>query len=316
MALVNAPVISKDLVAAKAKLETTYGVAETLAAADGVMMSNFKVNHIKPNFVDTDIVTGASGNSLKYNKFSLSEVSFDIELGNASSGTTPPAVGQFLTCTGWDEIIEADHVAYQLTNDVGQQNSIHIEVAMDDRVITMLGCRGSSKIVWMEDERLVASFSLIGLYNEPVSSAFARVDYSAFNRSAVINPDNITLCQQNGLDLVTHKFEFDTGAKAERLPAFNQKLIVHTDMTPSASSSIRLPKLANWNLEKDVHEGAVGLVQLALTNPDGVVELDCYQQYTGIDITDDTPRKANLTHNPVPDATTTGTVIRFKDPVT
>jgi len=315
MALVNSGIISKDLVAVKAIREDTYGVAQATTSTDGVMLSNFNIKHINAEFGDSDIVTGTTGNSLQHLKYVMAECSFDIELAASGVVKTPPALGIFLTACGWDQVVKDTpaQVEYVLTDNLQNQDSVQFETHLDDRVIQMLGCRGNSKIIMTEDERLLAQFTLIGIYTQPTTSSFARVDYSAYKRSMLVNPDNVKQCQIDTKDTVLHKLEFDCGMKAERIPAVNQNLVAHTDMAPTCSSSIRLPKLATWNIENDVTSGKTSLIQWVLGETAGsIVEMDINQQLTGMEVTDETPRKANLTHNPIPDLSTTGTVIRFK----
>jgi hypothetical protein len=314
MPFVNDDIINADLVAAKAKIETTYGVAEALTGADGVMMSNFKLTPLKATHEDSNIVTGKSGNSKKFLKYILADLAFDIELGRVEGDATiPPAAGQFLRVAGWDEYIEVDHVRYQLAANLSQQDSITFETQIDDRIYLMSGCRGTSMIKWTEDKRLMASFKLECQFVMPTTGAFAQVDYSKYARAMLINPDNIALCTQKAADVVTHSIEFDVAAKVERIASVNQSLIAHTGMTPSCKSTIRLPKLAQWNIEQDIANEAEDWIKVGLGTVAGrIIEMDIYSQYLNVDFTDDTPRKANITHHPIPDAATTGVVIRFK----
>ena len=314
MPFINDQIISADLVAVKAKLENMYGVAETLLDADGVMLSNFSLKHINATHEDSNIVTGTSGNSKKYLNFVMAEASFDIELGRAAGDAVAiPAIGQFLRVSGWDEYIEADHVRYQLASDVSLQDSLTFETQIDDRNILLKGVKGSSVIKYMEDKRIIVSFKVQCNYSEPTVGVFTRVDYSAFARSLLVNPDNVTLCTQKGSDVVTHSVEFDVNAKVERIPSVNQELVAHLELAPTLKSTIRMPKLAQWNIEQDITNEAEGWVKWSVGSAAGeIVEMDVYAQYLGLDLTDDTPRKANITHHPIPDATTSGAVIRFK----
>lgn len=314
MSLVNSEIISADLVAVKAKREATYGVAQATTAADGVMLSNFSIKPIKVETADSNIVTGTTGNSPKHLKYVMAECSFDIELAASGVAKTPPALGIFLTACGFDQVISDTpaQVEYRLTDNLQTQDSVQFETFLADRNVQMLGCRGNCKITFMEDEVLKVNISLVGQYKEPTSGTFSRVDYAAFKRSLLVNPDNVTLCKIANKDVVLHKIEFDAGMKAERVPAVNQKLIAHTAQAPTCSSTIRLPKLASWNIENDVTSLAQSKVQWAIGTSPNAVEMDIYQQLVDMDITDDTPRKVNLTHHPVPEAATTGTVLRFK----
>lgn len=315
MPFINDEIISSDLVAVKAKIEDVYNVAEALLAADGVMLSNFKLTPIKATHEDSNIVSGTSGNTKKSLNYIMSEASFDIELGRAVGAvvTVPPAVGMFLRVCGWDEYIEVDHVRYQLASDINLQDSLTFETQIDDRNIVLAGVRGDSTIKFTEDKRLMASFKVEANFSEPTQSVFSRVDYSAFARSLIVNPDNVTACTQKGSDVVTHSIEFSAGAKVERIPSVNQKMVSHTAISPSCKSTIRAPKLAQWNIEADVANETEDWIKFALGSAAGaIVEMDIYAQYLNADLTDDTPKKANITHHPIPDATTSGAVIRFK----
>ena len=314
MAFINDQIISADLVAVKAKLESVYGVAETLDNADGVMLSNFKLNHINTSHEDSNIVTGTSGNSKKYLNYIMADATFDIEIGRAAgSATAIPAIGQFLRVAGWDEFIEADHIRYQMAKDVSQQDSLTFETQIDDRNILLKGIKGTSTIKLIEDKRIIVSFKVQCNYSTPTVGVFTRVDYSKFARSLLVNPNNIVSSTQKGSDVVTHSFEFDVGAKVERIPSVNQELVAHLELAPSLKTSIRMPKLAQWNIEKDIEDETEDWVKWVLGSTAGsIIEMDVYAQYIGLELTDETPRKANITHHPIPDATTTGAVIRFK----
>jgi len=314
MPFINDQIISADLVAVKAKLEATYGIPETLLTADGVMLSNFKLNHINATHEDSNVVTGTGGNSKKYLNYVMAEATFDIELGRATgSATAIPAVGSFLRVAGWDEFIESDHIRYQMAADVALQDSLTFETQIDDRNILLKGVKGSSSVKYFEDKRIIVSFKVVCNYSEPTVGVFTRVDYSKFARSLLVNPDNVTLCTQKGSDVVTHSIEFDVGAKVERIPSVNQELVAHLELSPTLKSSIRMPKLAQWNIEQDITNEVEGWVKWSVGGAAGsIVEMDVYAQYLGLELTDDTPRKANITHHPIPDAATTGAVIRFK----
>lgn len=191
-----------------AKLEAAEGVAETLAAADVILASNFNFNP------DVQIV---DRNPLKDNLsptpgrpgLRMAQLSFDVLLVGASAGkgVAPHYSAALRACGVGETIVALTSVTYNPDSTPGP--SATLEYRVDGKIYKMWGARGTVQMKFDDGVPVVMSFTFTAAdWSETDGALFAGVTYETALPPVFMNA-GLTL---GGYSAVLSAMNLDLGA--------------------------------------------------------------------------------------------------------
>lgn len=159
-----APLTRKRQLAAK--VETTAGTAESLAAADaGILVEDVR---FAPNF--PELTRNPLRDSLStYTSLvgtRTATVTFRAELAGSGTVSTAPAMGKYLRACGFTETAETAGVVYALTSTDSSIPTLTMAVYNDNTRWLLYGARGNVSLEGAANQIVYANFSFTGIYSE------------------------------------------------------------------------------------------------------------------------------------------------------
>ena len=125
-----------------AKIETTYGVNATPAAADAIIGSNVVFTPIEGQEVSRDLVLPYMGARGVVLVGTYSRIEFDVELAGAGDAGDVPRYAALLRAAGMSQTIDADtEVVYQIIEEAVPSLSLYY--VLDKVQPVLLGCQCS-----------------------------------------------------------------------------------------------------------------------------------------------------------------------------
>ncbi len=153
-----------------AKVETTEGTKETLAAADAVLVSNIKFSP-DIEMAARDCLRGTLSRDPSISGKQKATISFDVEMKGSGTAGTAPDYGKLLKGCGYSEtIVASTSVTYKpATNSLS--NSFTLAIYMDGVIVRIWGARGNVKGSMNSGKPGILSFEFQGAVFEVVDGA-------------------------------------------------------------------------------------------------------------------------------------------------
>lgn len=143
-----------------AKLETAYGTAVTLAAADALLASEMSLQYTSNNKA-RDVIRPYLGASEELVGDDYMTVSFTVEAAGSGTKGTAPAWGKLLRACGMAETIVASTlVSYSPVS--AAMESLTLKFHVDGVSYQLLGCRGTADLSMMISESPKIKFTFTG----------------------------------------------------------------------------------------------------------------------------------------------------------
>lgn len=254
------------------KKEASYGVAETLAAANCFQISNPNLTPLDGQTVSRDFVRPWLGNSSMAQVEAFRRLSFDIELQSSGAAGSAPAFNDGLLACGLAATISAGvSVAYSPVSDTF--DSATIDPVIDHMKHQMLGARGSVALNIARRALPKLSFNFLGQYVAPTKVVTPLVpDWSAWLAALganSVNTPTITLmgeavCMESlSIDLANNLVYRDLpgcAPKAEITDRAPTGTIVFEMVDPDVYDWIEAARLKTAGALQIVHGTAAGKI--------------------------------------------------------
>ncbi len=223
-----------------AKIEATSETAETIVAADVVLVSNIQFTPETPT-LEVENFTSSMSKDPGVAGRTKGQISFDMfKYGGTGPGVVP-SWGKFFRCCGHSEtIVAATSVTYAKTS--AGIPTLTIKSFIDGVVMQLIGCKGNVASSGQAGELPKFTFTFEGLW-EPVTDVDAVKDEAILAGSSLENfsPDkfqNVGLTVDTAYMPVLHSLDWDSGNVLNVVPdgnVTNYRRVDITDRDPSGT---------------------------------------------------------------------------------
>jgi hypothetical protein len=203
-----------------AKIETSYNVDPTLAAANAMLVTNLAFVPDAGNMIARNRAYPNFGQSQQGRDTSSSTLGFDVDVAGSGAAGTPPLYGALLRACGLTETITAaTKVVYTPISDTFE--SIQARFNWDKVAQVLGGMRGTVGFKAEAGKEPSWSFAFTGLYNPPSDAAFTNgvaTVLNSFVDPVTVNSANSTFSLL-GISAVLNSLSITFGNKT----VFNDK---------------------------------------------------------------------------------------------
>lgn len=148
-----------------AELEATPGTAETLVAADAVLIQDLSFNPVESlRLIERNVINSSLNPRKAIYGGSLLGFQFAVELkGSGTAGVAPQGLGDLLTACGLSETVVADtSVTYAPSSTLSAHESVTIGLRQGGNYRIASGCRGNVSFSFPTGGICLARFNMIG----------------------------------------------------------------------------------------------------------------------------------------------------------
>lgn len=259
--------ISKKNALVAAKIETSYGVAQTLAAVDAMFVGDFTHKMIEGDVTERNNITGALGaqGSVRVSQYDMIE--FSVELAGSGSAGVSPRYAPLLKACGFSEVVTATTSVVYAPVSAGF-NSLTMGVFYKDdagNVMRQLitGARGTVTLEMSSGSLPMLKFSFTGLYNDPASATALTGDFSTIPAPKGVNKANTPSVSFYGQTLPTGNITINPGIEVKYRNLINLESVDILDRKGSVSVELDMPTTTDataWVLRgKDNALGALSV---------------------------------------------------------
>jgi len=243
--------ISKSNALLAAKVETTYGTAATLAAANAMFVSDFTHNMIEGNVVERNNITGRLGGqgSIRVEQYATLDASCELA-GSGTAGTAPRWADLMKSC-GMAEVVTAGvSVAYSAVSTGFQSATLgayykDITGAVQRALIT--GARGAFSMDLSAGSVPKIDFKFQGLFNDLATTTALSGDFSTIPLPRGVNKAYTPTCTLFGEAIEADKVAMDSGIKIKYSNLINKESVDYIGRMGKLSFSFRAASLAQVN---------------------------------------------------------------------
>ncbi|MEZ5752858.1 MAG: hypothetical protein R3D60_13140 [Paracoccaceae bacterium] len=147
-------------------LETTYGTAPTLAAADAVLATDIRIMPMEGQDVSRNLERPYMGAQATIPTDLHTKMTFKVELTPSGTAGTAPVVGKILRACGCAQVITAGtSVAYNPVSRNHESVAVHLWVG--DTRYALIGARGTATLRVNASAIPVLEVELTGLWSAP-----------------------------------------------------------------------------------------------------------------------------------------------------
>lgn len=231
-----------------AELEASYGVAETLVAADAVQTkSDIEIMPLEGGTVDRDLARPSFGADLQIHVGVHVKIRFKVELVGSGTLGTAPAYADLLLACGMEETVVAS-TSVEYTPDSASTNSVTIGFNLDGQQHTLVGAKGNCKIMLDSQGIPYIEFEFTGLYVAPSSvAALATTGYSSYQVPTPVTYANSTVATLFGQSFVWKKLELDVGNQVEHFDNPGEEFVDITDRNSKGTFTGLLVAYSTFN---------------------------------------------------------------------
>ena len=265
------------------KVEAVGGTAETLAAADLVLIQNLKIT---PRFGDTpnEGLTGVLSKEPGVSGMRTAEIAFDVILkGSGVAGTAPEWRDIIMACGCSETIVGGTSVTYKPAAPESYYtiggNFPGLGGAGEDVLFKFAGCQGNAKLTWKVGGPMLMSCSFQGVWVAPADgTVLTPAGWDSTAPFAFLNPA-MTFHGVSGLAFET--FEMDMGNAVEIRPNANDAnssgalTAQITNRRVVGSVDMEAEKLATFNIWTRVGANTTGAISMTPIGTAGnLIDLD------------------------------------------
>ena len=230
-----------------AKMETTYGVDPTPAAAtDGILASNVSLTPMQGQDVarDNDLpVMGSDGTIPADLHVTLS---FDVELaGSGTAGTAPAWAPLMRGCAMAMTTVPGTSVTFNPISLNHESLTFYIQIGGTLHKIP--GARGTCELMIGASAIPKLKFSYTGLYVRPIEQARAIPDLSNFKKPLIGSTRNTPTFTVNGTGFVLREFSLDFGNQVEPRFLIGNEDIRITDREEALSMKVEAVPVSTFD---------------------------------------------------------------------
>lgn len=173
-----------------AEVEAAYGVAETLVAADAILVQDLTFTPTESlRLIERNVINSSLNIRQALYGGSLLGFQFGVELkGSGSLGVAPQALGDLFRACGLDEtIVGATSVTYTPSSDFANFESATIGLRQGGNYRIARGCRGTVSLNYTVGQVVIASFNMIGHIESELEAAAPTPAFEAGNPPAFLD---------------------------------------------------------------------------------------------------------------------------------
>lgn len=241
--------ISKKNALVAAKIETTYGTAATLAAADAMFVSDFTHSMIEGDVAERNNIKGVLGAQGSVRTSQYDKIEFSVELAGSGSAGVAPRWSPLLKACGFSEVIVATTSVTYAPVSTGFQSLTIGVIYKDDAggVMRQLltGSRGSVTLEMSAGGIPMLKFSFTGLYNDPASATALTGDFSTIPVPKGVNKANTPTATFFGDTLPTGTITINPGVDVQYRNLINKESVEILDRKGSLSVELEMDTTAN-----------------------------------------------------------------------
>lgn len=276
------------------KVEATPGTAETAAAADMVLVENFKFTPSYGFSENNSMSGGTFSKEAGASGMQVGSVSFDVVMKGSGTAGTAPEWRDLIMMGGFSETIvggtsvtyapaapESYYTVYAVVPGLGG--------AGEDMLMRMAGCQANIKFTWKAGELRRMSVEATGIIAAPSDSTILGLPtWDTTAPTAFLN-DAFTI---HGTTLAFETFALDMGQQTAYRPNANGATgaltAQITSRRPTFTVDIEAEKLATFNVYTRITANTTGAIAMTPSASAGnKVALSCPKtQFTGVDHAD------------------------------
>lgn len=231
-----------------AELEASYGVAETLVAADAVQTkSDIEIMPLEGGTVDRDLARPSFGADLQIHVGVHTKIRFKVELVGSGTLGTAPAYADLLLACGMEETVVAS-TSVEYTPDTNSTNSVTIGFNLDGQLHTLVGAKGNVKFMLDSQQIPYMEFEFTGLWVNPASAAaLATTGYTAYQVPRPVTYAHSAVASLHAQNFVWRKFELDVGNQVEHFDNPGEEFVDITDRNSKGTFTGLLVAYSTFN---------------------------------------------------------------------
>lgn len=247
-----------------AKIETTAGTAETLAAADAILCGDVSVTPLTGDTVDRDIIRSYFGNQQQFNVRQHAQISATVELAGSGEAGTAPQFGPLLVACGMAETADKTKKTVTYTPVSAGEKTLTLLANIDGVAQTVKGARGTFSLNLAVDQIPTLQFTWIGHYADPADAQPVTADYDGWQPPVPASRVNTPTFELMGKsDLSLSELSLDYGAETsfeDPLGGSPEALI--TDRNSSGNLTLLAPSITDFSPVKQAAAGALGALKV------------------------------------------------------
>lgn len=235
--------ISKNNALVAAKVETTYGTAATLAAANAMFVSDFTHNMLDGNVVERNNITGRLGGqgSIRVEQYATLDASCELA-GSGTAGTAPRWADLIKAC-GMAEVVTAGtSVAYSPISAGFQSATLgayYKDISGGVQRALITGARGAFTMDLSSGAIPKVDFKFQGLFNDLATATALTGDFSSIPLPRGVNKAYTPTCTLLGEAIEADKVIFDSGINIKYSNLINKESVDYIGRMGKLSFSFR-----------------------------------------------------------------------------
>lgn len=256
-----------------AGVETTYGTAAALTAANALVGTNVSFTPLEADEVSRDLYLPYLGNQGIILAGKHARLEFDIEIAGAGAAGTAPLYGAALRICGFSETIAAStDVTYSIVEDNVESGTIHFE--MDGVRHVLLGARGNVQLTFAPKGIPHYRFSITGLLGTITDAPLTQTSLAGWMTPLECSSANTTMTL-HGWASVAENLTIDLGNNVVPRFLIGSESVIISDRRTTGQAVLEATTLAeiNWfQRALDRTRGALAMVHG--TSAGNIVEIN------------------------------------------
>lgn len=229
-----------------AKIESVYGVAETLVAADAIRTSGLTIKPFNAQTVERNLDGAGMGNSGAIHAGASVEVEFDVEASGSGTAGVAPAYGHlFLACAMSETIVADTSVTYEPASNSTSSETMYFQ--LDGQRHGLRGARGTWSIRHTSQGIPYFHFRFVGLWVNPASATDIVPTFTGWTTPRPVTYEFTPTVSLHALAAVYRSFTYDHANQVEYFNNPGEEYVGITDRKPAGQISLLAPALSSKN---------------------------------------------------------------------
>lgn len=230
-----------------AKIEATYGIDPTPAAANAVITHGLERTIYDGNVIERDQDRATLGSTESINTAPFVTHSFGVECVGSGALGTAPAYGALLRACGMAETITAaTKVEYDFISSSFESIASYYDRGGERQIA--LGMRGNCALSFAVGAIPMMNFTMTGLYAKPATVTAVTPIYTAYRDPVPVNKTNTPTCTIGAYDLIVQSLDIDFGNEVPHLNLVNFEEVLLTNRAVSGTMTVIAPTIATKDL--------------------------------------------------------------------
>ncbi len=226
-----------------AKIESVYGTAVALVAADAIQTHAAKVMPLEGSTVKHEFDGQTFGNDGDVHVGTHVKVEFDVELQGSGTAGTAPKFGTLLkACQMSETIVATTSVTYAPASSGTDALTMYFQ--LDGQRHALRGARGTYQLKLDSQGLPYLHFVFTGLWVTPSSVADIAPNFTGWARARPITFANTPTVTLHGLASVYKSFAYDHKNQVEHFDNPGEEMVEIVDRKPDGQISLLAPAIS------------------------------------------------------------------------